>query len=100
MRANHVKIVETLERNSDAAKTLCRHFIQEGWIQPGVTKTPDELMSVALDRISNGTGDYHIFMSMLRLITGLDQIRECIETTTCKFIIIISMSNTNVTLLP
>ena len=70
--ANIDTITSHLKVNSAAKGTLVTKYQQNGWLS--ITETPNEkeLVTMALNRISQDENQYHIFMKMLGEITGTD----------------------------
>ena len=70
--ANMDTITSHLKVNSAAKGELVTKYQQNGWL--GIATNPDEkeLVTMALNRISQDEKQYHIFMKMLGEITGTD----------------------------
>ena len=57
-----------------AREALTQHYVQEGWLDYTQTPTEYELVTQALQRIKIDPREYDKFLSMLRVIKGLDLI--------------------------
>lgn len=68
-----------LKVNSGAKQALTFKYQQKEWID--ITESPDEtsLVRLVLTRISFDPSQYHIFMDMLKGITGMDIVVKKIE---------------------
>jgi hypothetical protein len=83
--ANLVDIVRALKATQEAGESLHLYCVQESWIDPTSSTAPEKVMCTVLVRIEKDVGDYCKFMRILGYISGLDQIKKAIKTTTCKY---------------
>ena len=74
VRSRLVDITNLLSMTNGAREGLTQHYVQEGWLDPTQTPTEYELVKLALQRIKIDPRQYDKFLSMLRVITGLDLI--------------------------
>ena len=63
-----------LTTTKGAREALTQHYVQEGWLDPTQTPNEYELVKQALQRIKIDPRQYDKFLSMLRVIKGLDLI--------------------------
>lgn len=78
--ANIDTITSHLKVNSGAKGELVTKYQQNGWLS--ITESPNEkeLVTMALNRISQDENQYHIFMKMLGEITGMDIVADKIKS--------------------
>lgn len=74
----------TLQANEAAAASLRVTLIEEEWIDFTDKPSPQQMMTIVLNRIKSTPSEYHVFMAMLDRVTGLDLIKKKIEETACE----------------
>ena len=84
VRVNYKDIVEAIEANKEAAKSVRRHLVQLSWITAVSNVTVDEHMTVVLNKIYWNPQEYAKFIEILGKTVGLDHIKKAIEETVCE----------------
>ena len=77
---NLKNITDTLRANKRAADGLCLKLKMESWIEVADDPSPNELMTVVLDRIKKDASQFHVFKRFLDDIPGLDLISRQLES--------------------
>ena len=73
-------ITSHLKVNSSAKGTLVTKYQQQGWLSITETPNENELVTMALNRISQDQKQYDIFMEMIGDITGMDIVARKIKS--------------------
>lgn len=81
-------IVEALKANKGAKESLCLKCTMKEWNELTAELSEGDVIKLILTRIKMKAETYYEFMTMLANIDGLDVVKETIETTICKCIII------------
>lgn len=77
----HMDTITThLRVNSGAKGALVTKYQQRSWLSIATTPDVMELVTMALNRISNDEKQYDIFMEMIGDITGMDLIVDKIKS--------------------
>ena len=71
--------VRTIQVTKGAQEALTRQYREARWLGSIAKPSVDELLSQALVRMKGNPDQYHIFLSMLRAIEGLDLLVKAIE---------------------
>ena len=74
LQTNIYQVVHVIESVPKGNEALGMKFMEKGWI--GVNARPDELslVTVVLTRIELDTGEFDVFIDILKQVEGMDQI--------------------------
>ena len=76
---NYEDIIDALEANNAAYKTLRRKVKSKEWLRASENPSAEELVTIIQNRIRRDTSDYDMFMDMLHDTDGLDQITKKLQ---------------------
>ena len=71
---NYEDIIDALEANNAAYKTVRRKVKAKEWLRATENPSEEELVTIIQNRIRRDTSDYDVFMDMLHNTDGMDQI--------------------------
>ena len=73
---NYADIIDALEANNPAYKTLRRKVKSKEWLKAAENPPAEELVTIIQNRIRRDPSDYDVFMDMLHDTDGMDQIAK------------------------
>ena len=76
---NYVDIIDALEANNAAYKTVRRKVKSKEWLRAAENPTEEELVTIIQNRIRRDANDYAVFMNMLHNTDGMDQIAKKLQ---------------------
>ena len=85
VRAYIPDITNCLKTNRATKEALIMEYQKLGWIPITAIPSETELVTLALDRISNDAGQYNIFMQMLENIAGINLIVDKLKGIVADF---------------
>ena len=71
---NYEDIIDALDANNAAYKTLRRKVKAKEWLKAAENPPAEELVTIIQNRIRRDASDYDVFMDMLHDADGMDQI--------------------------
>ena len=75
VKANMMKVIQTIEVTPTAVESLTTKFVEKEWLAAHAKGiTANDLILLVLNRIKNDADEHELFIKMLNDITGLDQI--------------------------
>ena len=85
VKNNMENIVEALKATPSAKDKLSMKCKQNEWLSESVDPLEEDLVRLVLERIRQRASQFTLFISMLRQITGMDQIADTLELTGISF---------------